>query len=168
LYTSEQLANLETITREQAESQAWYFHRVGHITASNAFKVAHTKSSKALINTIMNYTNCDFETEAIKWGEDHKNQARKCFSSLLNSDHQNVEWCLSGLVVSKERSYIGGSPDGIVSCLCCGEGVLEIKCPFKYRNSWEGCENDKTFCLDKDGKIKYNMLIITRYSFKCM
>jgi len=27
----------------------------------------------------------------------------------------------------------GASPDGLVECSCCGMGVLEVKCPFKYR-----------------------------------
>ena len=30
---------------------------------------------------------------------------------------------------------VGASPDGLVSCTCCGNGILEIKCPYSVRNS---------------------------------
>ena len=38
-----------------------------------------------------------------------------------------IEQC--GLFVHKQFQFIGTSPDGIVTCDCCGEGVLELKCP---------------------------------------
>jgi hypothetical protein len=39
-----------------------------------------------------------------------------------------VEQC--GIFVKSDRSYIAGSPDGIVSYNCSSQAVLEIKCPF--------------------------------------
>ena len=33
------------------------------------------------------------------------------------------------LFIDVARPYIGVSPDGIISCKCCGNGLLEIKCP---------------------------------------
>ena len=30
--------------------------------------------------------------------------------------------------------HLGASPDGSVSCSCCGAGLLEIKCPYKHRD----------------------------------
>ena len=45
---------------------------------------------------------------------------------------------------------MGSSPDGLVSCSCCGQksGCLEIKCPFKHRQGSvsEACK-DKEFSL---------------------
>jgi hypothetical protein len=41
----------------------------------------------------------------------------------------------SGLVVHPSYPYIGASPDGVVMCECCGEELLEIKCPFKYKGN---------------------------------
>ena len=40
----------------------------------------------------------------------------------------------SGLVINPKWSHIGTSPDGLVDCTYCGEGVMEIKCPFCHRN----------------------------------
>ena len=49
------------------------------------------------------------------------------------------------------------SPDGLVSCSCCGQqsGCLKIKCPYKHRQSSisEACK-DKDFCLfSQDDKV---------------
>lgn len=43
----------------------------------------------------------------------------------------------SGLVIDVSYPHMGASPDGIVTCACCGRGVIEIKCPYSCR--------DKTF-----------------------
>jgi len=46
------------------------------------------------------------------------------------------------------RPYIGASPDGLVSCSCCGDGVLEVKCPFSVKDKFP--ENDQaSFCMRK-------------------
>lgn len=31
--------------------------------------------------------------------------------------------------------YLGASPDGLTHCNCCGEGLLEIKCPYSIRKA---------------------------------
>ena len=63
---------------------------------------------------------------------------------------------LSGLHVDINDPYLGATPDGIVSCDCCGVGLLEIKCPFKYKNSILSDIDDRQFYLEKDqtGELK--------------
>ena len=39
----------------------------------------------------------------------------------------------SGLHINPSFPHLGASPDGIVQCECCGNGVLEIKCPYNAR-----------------------------------
>ena len=46
------------------------------------------------------------------------------------------------------------SPGGIIVCDCHGKGILEVKCPHKYRNGPEGWQDDKNFPLDESGQIK--------------
>ena len=36
---------------------------------------------------------------------------------------------LTGLHINPSSPHLVASPDGIVSCFCCGDGLLEIKCP---------------------------------------
>ena len=41
----------------------------------------------------------------------------------------------AGLVVSATKIYIEASPNGIVSCSCCGRGCVEIKCPLSVAHT---------------------------------
>ena len=40
----------------------------------------------------------------------------------------------------------GASPDGIITCTCCGKGVLEVKCPFCVKDCLPQ-ENQDNFCI---------------------
>ena len=70
--------------------------------------------------------------------------------------HTNFQVQLSGLHVDINDPYLGATPDCIVSCECCGVGLLEIKCPFKYKNSILSDIDDRQFYLEKDrtGELK--------------
>ena len=46
------------------------------------------------------------------------------------------------------RPYIGASPDEIVCCSCCGEGVLEVKCPLCVKEIFPD-EELNGFCMTK-------------------
>lgn len=59
--------------------------------------------------------------------------------------HDNLECKLSGFVIDNNSPYLGCSPDGLLECKCCGQGCLEIKCPYKF--SEETPIN--AACLDK-------------------
>ena len=30
--------------------------------------------------------------------------------------------------------YLGDTPDGLVKCQCCGDGLIEIKCPYSVKD----------------------------------
>ena len=55
----------------------------------------------------------------------------------------------SGLLINPKWPFIGASPDGIVSCACCGKGTLEIKCPYCHRGESiaSAFSKDSRFCL---------------------
>ena len=44
----------------------------------------------------------------------------------------------SRFVINPSWPYVGASPDGMIHCMCCGKGTLEIKCSFSHRE--EGIE----------------------------
>jgi len=48
--------------------------------------------------------------------------------------HSNFSISSTGLLVGTEYPFLGVTPDGLVSCTCCGSGLLEIKFPYNYRN----------------------------------
>ena len=57
--------------------------------------------------------------------------------------------------INVEYPHLGATPDGIVECECCGLGIIEIKCPYKYRQYKLSDIEDSSFCLQpNDGKLK--------------
>ena len=60
-----------------------------------------------------------------------------------------------GLFINPSYPTLGASPDGIISCDCCGIGTLEIKCPYCSRNSTPetATDNDSLKCLEHGGEI---------------
>ena len=43
---------------------------------------------------------------------------------------------------------VGASPDGMVTCDCCRDGVLEVKCSYCYKNDFPDVDNSR-FCMSK-------------------
>ena len=65
-----------------------------------------------------------------------------------------------GLKVSKDHPYPGASVDGLVRCTTCGDGLVEIKCPYgtathTYRNLTPvACAAQPGFCCYiQDGRL---------------
>lgn len=60
-----------------------------------------------------------------------------------------------GLLLHPEHLHIGASPDGSVTCTCCGQGVYEIKCPLSLEEkSFEDMKKVDSFCVDGNGLKK--------------
>ncbi|KXJ06371.1 hypothetical protein AC249_AIPGENE12226 [Exaiptasia diaphana] len=64
------------------------------------------------------------------------------------------------------KPYIGASPDGLLSCKCCGQSVVEIKCPFSIRDSsvtewWQPTDflerRNNTIQLKREHKYYYQV-----------
>ena len=57
----------------------------------------------------------------------------------------------------KNRAYIGASPDGIMYCKCHGKSILEVKCPYNIRNSFNTEDIDKcSFFSTENGSVTIN------------
>ncbi|KAJ8031893.1 hypothetical protein HOLleu_25248 [Holothuria leucospilota] len=95
---------------------------------------------------------------ATEWGCSHESEARENYADIMMKNHDNCSVFDSGLVLNDKYPYIGASPDGRVTYDCCGEGVLEIKCPFcaKDKTTEEYALQEKSSCLEKmsDGVLK--------------
>ena len=55
-----------------------------------------------------------------------KKKAQELYVKIMSSRHENFQVRDSGLIISTQHPYLGASPDGIISCDCCGIGVNEI------------------------------------------
>jgi hypothetical protein len=65
--------------------------------------------------------------------------------------HASFKVTRTGLRLHPSYPYLGASPDGIISCSCCGPGLLEIKCPYSKRNEDVSKINDPHFYLKDTG-----------------
>ena len=125
--TSEETALVESKTRGQATSRLWFRMRTGRITASRFKSTDLTSPSLSLIMSICHPETVKFKTSATAWGCEHESTARALYKDMLSKVHQGFVVSECGLFISIEHPYIGASPDGLVSCLCCGKGIFEIK-----------------------------------------
>ena len=154
--------NLCNITQEQSSNAAWMVHRAGRIPASNCYNVSRMKNSRSLISTIMQCKE-SFTSIYTDYGKKMESVARDMFFETESKMHDAFEVKQSGLVIDADIPCLGATPDGIVSCRCHGKGVLEIKCPYKYREGFEGWKEDKdfpvgvNFLMKRDHKYYYQI-----------
>ena len=97
-------------------------------------KCAEKKFPTSLVNSIMQYNIPNPDIPALKWGRQNEERAKESYRIEMDKHHNNFSVHSTGLLVSTKYPFLGATPDGTISCSCCGTGLLEIKCPYTYRN----------------------------------
>ena len=131
------------LTSKQSTSKTWFSFREGGIATSVVHEVLPKLNSKtpllknkASINLcaiIYGYQKKSKKSKSLEWGTSKEKIARKRYVRKNKSSHINFQCQECGLFISQAYPYLGTSPDGFISCNCCGEGILEIKCPWTSR-----------------------------------
>ncbi len=155
LVTDEMAKSVERVTREQFRSNLWYKYRAGRITASKmkaACRTDPTSPAQSLIKVICYPEAFKFVSAAASWGCNHEKYARDTYVNHMIAKHDAFEVNDGGLFINPQWAHIGATPDGLVKCSCCINGVVEIKCPFCHRSDTihDSAEHDKKFCLKKN------------------
>ena len=75
----------------------------------------------------------------------------KLGKSMLHM-HTNFKCTLAGLVINPLYPYLGASPDGFVSCDCCDEAAIEIKCPYSGHDCHP--KDLRDFVFNNNSKLK--------------
>lgn len=149
--TDDEAAYLEESTKLQSQCLLWFKYRIGRITASKFAAVKRARSQTppmSLVKQIMGEVNFDSsKVPALQWGILNEPKACKDYIEKVNKEHEGFYFQPAGLFINTELPHLGASPDGLVSCKCCGEGLIEIKCPYKYRDRHPATVADKEFCL---------------------
>lgn len=134
--TKEQQLQVLQHTIQQSNSQDWFKFRAGRITSSNFKSACSTsleKPSLSLIKSICYPLAVKFNSRYTKYGIKNEKTARKVYLDAMKLKHTNFKVSDVGFCISTETPEFGASADGIIFCDCCGEGCLEIKCPFRLR-----------------------------------
>lgn len=147
-FTAEHICAVEKKTRGQSENPDWMLFRKHVITASIAHDVMTrcstlkrgTEKSKEVDLTNV-YKNISGENRlnpdlpALKYGRCMEANAVDSFIASFKINHKQVCITECGLFLLAGLPYIGGSPDRIIECSCCGKACLEIKCPYSIRHT---------------------------------
>ena len=159
--TKEMAAAVEKQTRQQSSSKLWFKYRAGRITASRMKAVCHTDAAnpaQSLVKSICYPESFSFTSRQTAWGCKHEKSARDLYLTAAKKNHTNLQVQDSGLVINPLWPSIEASPDGIISCTCCGRGTLEIKCPYCHRGESVliAASKDSKFCLqlNSDGLLR--------------
>ena len=93
----------------------------------------------------------------------------------MKPNHRNLRSEEQGLIVMRGKPFIAASPDLKVSCECCGEGLVEIKCPYSFKESIPSADNltylqmvDRTTILKRNSDYFYQVqgqMAVTELSF---
>ena len=147
--------SIERSTKDQSKAKPWYSYRAGHVTASKMKQVCRTrieKPSRSLLQFICYPQSHCFNTAATRWGCDHKKLARDHYYCVMAQQYEKLIIEDSGFVINPSWPHVGASPDGVIHCMCCGKGTLEIKCSFCHRDeNMEAVAQDKRSCLTTFG-----------------
>ena len=90
---------------------------------------------------------CTFSTVATRWECEHEGTARARFQQEMSVFHDNFEIKDTGFVINPEFPHLGASPDGVVSCDCCGKFCLAHQVPVFQKRPNNSCVNDPKFFL---------------------
>lgn len=133
----EQCQSILVSTKMQNKSKEWFNQRAGRITASIFKRVCNTSVSKpslSLVKSICYPLKVQFKSKATEWGLHHEDVAVKAYELEMANNHTNFKVEKSGLHIDVANTFLGASPDAMVSCACCGNGCLEVKCPYLLKN----------------------------------
>ena len=156
-FPQNQFSNLSLQTCAQSANPSWQLHRTGRITASickQVFCTDYTQiTNKTLFEKIMQYT-IRKPTKQMQYGSAMEPSARDWYFATQKRQHVNLSVRETGFHVRVDCPFIGDWLDGIVSCDCHDQKLLEIQYPSRYEDGFLNWQNDKDFPLAKYHSLK--------------
>lgn len=73
----------------------------------------------------------------LDWGLKYEDSARKAYYQTEGRKYHQLSLVSKGFLISKQRPFLGGSPDNITKCKCkpaCKSVVVEYKCPWSHKD----------------------------------
>ena len=139
--TEGDINKIEELTKGQSDNKLWFSFRSGVITASVANSVLsitkrlkpNPKTIENVVAKILNYSK-PIRIASLSYGTEYEKYARKRYVIQNKKIHLKFEYQESGLRIHPFNHILGASVDGYITCVCCGNGNLEIKCPFTHRD----------------------------------
>ncbi len=157
--TDEEISIVEQQTRDQSNSELWFELRAYRITSSIAHSFYTAKKlSDSLLSKIRGDPLPDYPP--LVWGKSCEPIAKQKFLNYMKMHHSNAQLFDVGFTICKEFPFIGGSPDGLLTCACHQPALVEIKCPYRLRN--KQFAETKLEYLDKNNNLKQTHTYFTQ------
>ena len=112
------------------------------------------KPSQSLIKSICYPDAYSFSSKQTDWGHKQEKHARELYCKEVGPNHEMFQIMDSGLVINPQYPYLGVLPDGIVSCSCCGKGIVELKCSYTHRDDTIKNAAITFGVMEEEGRLK--------------
>ncbi|XP_043227776.1 uncharacterized protein LOC122384449 [Amphibalanus amphitrite] len=135
--TEKERKTVEEKTRKQAKSSVWFSMRTGRVTASQFKAVCTTKTRTPAMSLLMRICYPElskFKSQPTQWGCKHEQKGLSAYNALQEGKHRDWELQACGLFIDKEHGFLAATPDSLVTCSCCGNGVVEVKCSYCHKD----------------------------------
>ncbi|XP_074645883.1 uncharacterized protein LOC141902143 [Tubulanus polymorphus] len=131
---------LEHETRMQRDSSLWFNERQYRLTASNFGLVLNRKAAptEKFLSSLI--TKKDLSSiAAIQYGIDNEPFALSKYRNYMANSGKHVDVLPCGLAMNRSFSWLGATPDGkIIVADTQSYGLLEIKCPYSFKDVTHG------------------------------
>ena len=156
-FSKRNLDRIEKRTKLQSKSEYWHWYRKSVITGTICKRVLgqatrnenNIKLNKSIAKTFQR----NFSNEAMDYGVRMEEKALKMFSQQFHKNHINGKIDNMGLILSKSLPFVGASLDGYATCDCCNPSVIEIKSPFRLRETGLAAASALEY-LDENSKLR--------------
>ena len=176
--TKDVIKKIEILTRGQAANKCWHTFRKGVITASKGHDIK-TKMEKIksqgdltkvnlwnIFQQISGLTFVNPNIPALKYGREKEIYAVNEFFNFFSKHHKHAKLSDCGLFLDVASPFIGASPDRIISCDCCPDACLEVKCPYSINfKSPRDPDAKLSYLIYKDNEFYLNRN--HKYSTQC-
>ena len=135
-YSVEEMDHIEKATRGQNNNKNWHLIRKGLITSSTFKTVLHsTDYSKTASSLLQGSTLNEHNLRRpISFGRKFEEKARQMCLKAHLFQHKKCSISVPGIIISPDTPLLAASPDGILSCIKCGQSLVEVKCLWSMRN----------------------------------
>ncbi|XP_028414141.1 uncharacterized protein LOC114537204 [Dendronephthya gigantea] len=152
-FSDEEIKNINESTIEQWQSEDWYIHKQGFLSASKCKNYCTRQNSiregkfdgfcklaKQTVNVSASVPREKMHKDINnprEWGLNNEANARNAYKNVQSHLHHNVQLQHCGFMISAKKPFMGASLDDIRSCGCitgCPNVAVEYKCPWSHKD----------------------------------
>ena len=146
-------------------SEEWKRHKQGCITSSlfgivwnfdrdEIIYKRHDTDESKLVDTVAFGSFGSESSPALQYGMKNKDTAKALYlkKPYTHKKSKSVQLSECGLFLDKDYPLIGGSPNALITCACCPDGLLQVKCCYKHR----GIKPSEIPQVDRNYHIMYD------------